>query len=335
VAPQAQAAYVRHSNARGNARMALKVAVQMDPIEGINIEADTTFLMMEQAQARGHSLFVYLTESLAMEDGRVFARGCDVTVQRVVGEHAILGPMRRVELGDFDVVLMRQDPPFDMRYIDATFFLEAIHPKTLVVNNPAEVRSAPEKLFVTKFPHLQPPTLITWEKAAILDFRARHGDIVLKPLNGKGGSGVTRHLADDPNLDALLELHGQIADEPVIVQKFLPSVTKGDKRILLVDGEPVGAINRVPQKGQIRSNMAVGGQAEPVELSARDLEICAAIGPELSRRGLLFVGIDVIGDYLTEINVTSPTGAVALKRFSGIDAAEVMWERIEVLRRQA
>lgn len=312
--------------------MPLKVAVQMDPIEGINIEGDTTFLMMETAQARGHSLFVYLTGTLAMEDGRVFARGRDVTVQRVKGDHARLGEPRRVELSDFDVVLMRQDPPYDMHYIDATFFLEAIHPKTLVVNNPAEVRSAPEKIFVTRFPDLQPPTLITWEAEAIREFRARHGDIVLKPLNGKGGSGVTRHLADDPNLDTLLELHGQIAREPVIVQKFLPSVTKGDKRILLVDGEAVGAINRVPQKGQIRSNMAVGGKAEPVELTARDREICARIGPELKRRGLLFVGIDVIGDHLTEINVTSPTGAVSLKAFTGIDATERLWDRIEAIR---
>lgn len=312
--------------------MSLKVAVQMDPIEGINIEADTTFLMMETAQARGHSLFVYLTESLSLEDGRVFARGRDVTVQRVKGDHARLGELRKVELSDFDVVLMRQDPPFDMHYIDATFFLEAIHPKTLVVNNPAEVRSAPEKIFVTKFPDLQPPTLITWDREAIREFRAKHGDVVLKPLNGRGGSGVTRHLADDPNLDALLEIHAELGREPVIVQKFLPSVTRGDKRILIVDGEPVGAINRVPAKGQIRSNMAVGGQPEPVELSARDREICAAIGPELKARGLIFVGIDVIGESLTEINVTSPTGAVALKRFTGIDATDVMWQRIEGLR---
>jgi glutathione synthase len=219
-----------------------------------------------------------------------------------------------------------------MHYIDATFFLEAIHPKTLVVNNPAEVRSAPEKIFVTKFPGLQPPTLITWDRQAIREFRARHGDVVLKPLNGKGGSGVTRHLADDPNLDALLEIHAELAREPVIVQKFLPSVTRGDKRILLVDGEPVGAINRVPEKGQIRSNMAVGGKPEPVELNARDREICAAIGPELKARGLIFVGIDVIGEHLTEINVTSPTGAQALKRFTGIDATDIMWERIEAIR---
>ena len=315
--------------------MSLKVAVQMDPIEGINIEGDTTFLMMETAQARGHSLFVYTTDTLAMDEGRVFAQGRDVVVQRVKGGHATLSPPRRTELTEFDVILLRQDPPFDMRYIDTTFFLEVVHPKTLVVNNPVEVRNAPEKLFVTKFPGLQPPTLITWDKAAILDFRERHGDLVMKPLNGRGGSGVTRHLKDDPNLDTLLELHAELGPEPVIVQKFLPSVTKGDKRILLVDGEPVGAINRVPAKGQIRSNLAVGGEAQPVELTARDREICAAIGPELKARGLIFVGIDVIGEWLTEINVTSPTGAVALKRFTGIDATDVMWQRIEGLRAQA
>ena len=315
--------------------MSLKVAVQMDPIEGINIEGDTTFLMMESAQARGHSLFVYLTDTLAMEDGRVFVRGRDITVQRVAGDHFRAGPMRRAELTEFDVIQMRQDPPFDMHYIDATFFLEKVHPKVLVVNNPSEVRSAPEKLFVTQFPGLQPPTMITWDREAIRDFRARHGDIVLKPLNGRGGSGVTRHLKDDPNLDSLLEIHAELGREPVIVQKFLPSVTKGDKRILLVDGEPVGAINRVPAKGQIRSNLAVGGEAQPVELTARDREICATIGPELKKRGLIFVGIDVIGDYLTEINVTSPTGAVALKRFTGIDATDVMWGRIEALRATA
>ena len=312
--------------------MSLKVAVQMDPIEGINIEGDTTFLMMEAAQARGHSLFVYTTDTLAMDEGRVYGRGRDVTIRRVKDDHATLGDWRRVDLSSFDVILLRQDPPFDMNYIDSTFFLEKVHPRTLVVNDPVEVRNAPEKLFVTDFPDLQPPTLITTDREAIADFRKRHGDVVLKPLNGRGGSGVTRHLADDPNMGALLEIHAELAREPVIVQKFLPSVTKGDKRILLIDGEPVGAINRVPEKGQIRSNMAVGGKPEPVELSSRDREICARIGPELKARGLIFVGIDVIGDSLTEINVTSPTGAVALKRFTGIDASEVMWQRIEVLR---
>jgi glutathione synthase len=315
--------------------MSLKVAVQMDPIEGINLEGDTTFLMMEAAQARGHSLFVYTTDTLAMDESRVYGRGRDVSVQRVSGDHARLGPWRRPELTEFDVILLRQDPPFDMHYIDSTFFLEKVHPRTLVVNHPVEVRNAPEKLFVTDFPDLQPPTLITADREAIADFRRRHGDVVLKPLNGKGGSGVTRHLADDPNLEALLEIHAELSREPVILQKFLPSVTKGDKRILLVDGEAVGAINRVPQKGQIRSNLAVGGKAEAVDLTPRDREICAAIGPELKRRGLLFVGIDVIGDYLTEINVTSPTGAVALKTFTGIDAAEILWERIEALRATA
>jgi glutathione synthase len=315
--------------------MSLKVAVQMDPIEGINIEGDTTFLMMEMAQARGHSLFVYTTDTLAMDEGRVFARGRNVTVRRRAGDHATLGDYKRVDLAAFDVILLRQDPPFDMNYIDSTFFLEKVHPKTLVVNDPVAVRNAPEKLFVTDFPDLQPPTLITNDREAIADFRRRHGDVVLKPLNGRGGSGVTRHLADDPNLEALLEIHAELSPEPVILQKFLPSVTKGDKRILLIDGEAVGAINRVPQKGQIRSNLAVGGRAEAVELTPRDREICAAIGPELKARGLLFVGIDVIGDYLTEINVTSPTGAVALKTFTGVDATEALWKRIESLRATA
>lgn len=315
--------------------MSLKVAVQMDPLEGISIEGDTTFLMMLTAQARGHSLFVYTPETLSQEDGRVFARGRDVSVQPVKGDHARFGEWRRVQLSDYDVVLLRQDPPFDMAYIASTHFLERIHPKTLVVNDPVEVRNAPEKLFVTSFEGVQPPTLITSDKEAIYDFRTRHGDIVLKPLNGAGGSGVARLLADDPNLDALLELHTMIGREPVIAQKFIPAVTEGDKRILLVDGEPVGGINRVPKSGQIRSNLAVGGTAEAVELTARDKELCAIIGPELNRRGLLFVGIDVIGDYLTEINVTSPTGAQALKRFTGIDATEVLWKKVESLRAKA
>jgi glutathione synthase len=313
--------------------MPLKVAVQMDPLEAVNIEADTTFLMMEQAQARGHSLWVYTPDKLALEDGRVSARGRAVTVKREPGAHANFGPWEKRDLSEMDVVLLRQDPPFDMAYITTTHFLEAIHPKTLVVNNPAEVRSAPEKLFVTGFPGVQPPTLVTSDVEAIFDFRARHGDMVLKPLYGGGGSGVMRLKADDPNLEALLELHAMIGREPVIAQKFIPAVSKGDKRVLLVDGEPVGAINRVPAEGQVRSNLRVGGRAEAVELTARDRELCAVIGPELRRRGLLFVGIDVIGDYLTEINVTSPTGAQQLKRFTGIDAAELLWTRIEALRR--
>ena len=309
--------------------MSLKVAVQMDPVERINIAGDSTFALMLEAQARGHELSWYTPEKLSMRDGRIIASAQSLTVQDVVGDHCKLGETSVVDLADVDVVLLRQDPPFDMAYITTTHFLDAIHPKTLVVNNPTEVRNAPEKLYVTTFEGVQPPTLITSDTEALYDFRARHGDIVLKPLYGGGGSGVARLLADDPNLDALLDLHRMIGREPVIAQKFIPAVTKGDKRILLVDGEPVGAINRVPAPGQIRSNLAVGGRADAVDLTARDLELCAIIGPQLRARGLLFVGVDVIGDYLTEINVTSPTGARALKRLSGIDAITALWDVIE------
>jgi glutathione synthase len=312
--------------------MPLKVAVQMDPVERINIETDTTFLLMMEAQSRGHSLWVYGPEQLAMEDGGVFARGRSLTLREVKGDHHVLGQTETRALAEMDVVLMRQDPPFDMAYVTAAHLLERIHPATLVVNNPAEVRNAPEKLFVTDFPGLQPPTLITSDPDAIYDFRTRHGDMVLKPLYGGAGSGVVRLRPDDPNLDALLELHAMIGREAVIAQKFIPAVSAGDKRILLVDGEPVGAINRIPGAGQVRSNLARGGRAEAVGLTFRDEEICRAIGPELRRRGLLFVGIDVIGDYLTEINVTSPTGAQQLKRFGGPDAAVILWDRIEQLR---
>jgi glutathione synthase len=288
--------------------------------------------MMWEAQARGHKLWFYTPDKLSMEDGRVFARAQPLVLTKVQGEHAQLGETVVLDMkDDVDVVLMRQDPPFDMAYITATHFLEKVHPHTLVVNNPAEVRNAPEKLFVTDFPGVQPPTLITSDHEAIYDFRARHGDIVLKPLYGGGGSGVARLLADDPNLDALLELHAMIGREQVIAQKFVPAVVKGDKRILLVHGEPVGAVNRVPAAGQVRSNLRVGGRAEAVELTKRDLELCAIIAPELKKRGLLFVGIDVIGEYLTEINVTSPTGAQQLKRFGGADAAAILWDRIAEL----
>ena len=312
--------------------MTLKVAIQMDPVEGINIDTDTTFLLMMEAQARGHSLFVYTPDKISMDEGVVRARGRTLTLQAVKGDHHRLGDYEVRELSEMDVILMRQDPPFDMAYITATHFLEAIHPKTLVVNNPAEVRNAPEKLFVTGFPGVQPPTLITSDVEAIYDFRARHGDMVLKPLYGGGGSGVVRLKPDDPNLDALLELHAMIGREQVIAQKFIPAVSKGDKRVLLVDGEPIGAINRIPAEGQVRSNLARGGRAEAVELTPRDRELCAIIGPELKRRGLLLVGIDVIGDYLTEINVTSPTGAQQLKRFGGADVAAALWDRIEAIR---
>jgi glutathione synthase len=316
--------------------MALRVAVQMDPIETISIDGDSSFALMLAAQARGHTLWHYEVRHLSLGLGpagvAVTALGRPVTVQRVRGDHYRFGPPETLDLASMDVVLMRQDPPFDMAYITATYFLEKIHPRTLVVNNPAEVRNAPEKLFVTDFPGVQPPTLITSDPESIYDFRDRHGDMVLKPLYGGGGSGVVRLKADDPNLDALLELHAMIGREPVIAQKFIPAVSKGDKRILLVDGEPVGAINRIPAEGQVRSNLARGGRAEAVELTARDRELCAIIAPELKRRGLLFVGIDVIGDYLTEINVTSPTGAQQLKRFGGADAAAALWDRIEAIR---
>jgi glutathione synthase len=315
--------------------MSLQVAVQMNPVEGVNIETDTTFMLMLEAQTRGHGVWVYAPERLALEDGRVFARGKSLNLQAVKDDHHRLGESEVKDLSAFDVVLMRQDPPFDMAYITATHFLDRIHPATLVVNNPAEVRNAPEKLLVTTFPGLQPPTLITSDAEALHDFHARHGDIVIKPLYGGAGSGVVKLAAGDPNLDALLELHALIGPEAVIAQKFIPAVSRGDKRILIVDGAPVGAINRVPAEGQVRSNLARGGRAEAVALSARDLEICQAIGPELVRRGLLFVGIDVIGDYLTEINVTSPTGAQQLKRFGGADAATVLWDRIESIRAAA
>jgi glutathione synthase len=312
--------------------MPLQVAIQMDPVEGINIETDTTFLIMMEAQVRGHGLWVYGADRLALDDGRVLARGRPLNLRAVKGDHHSLGHVEVSDLSEMDVVLMRQDPPFDMAYVSATHILEMIHPATLVVNNPAEVRNAPEKLFVTNFPGLQPPSLITSDGEAIREFHARHRDIVVKPLYGGAGSGVVRLARNDPNLDAILELHAMIGREPVVAQKFIPAVSAGDKRILLIDGEPIGAINRVPAAGQVRSNLARGGRAEAVELTARDNEICEIIGLELKVRGLLFVGIDVIGDYLTEINVTSPTGAQQLKRFGGEDAAVRLWNRIEEIR---
>ncbi len=312
--------------------MPLQVAIQMDPIERVNIEADTTFMLMLEAQTRGHGLFVYAPEHLSLNEGKVLARGRPLNIRAVKGDHHTVGDYETRDLADFDVVLMRQDPPFDMAYITATYFLERIHPATLVVNNPTEVRNAPEKLLVTEFPSLHPPTLITADAEALHDFHKRHGDMVLKPLYGGAGSGVVRLKADDPNLDALLELHAMIGREAVIAQKFIPAVSKGDKRIILVDGEAVGAINRIPAEGQVRSNIARGGRAAPVELTARDREICETISLALKDRGLLFAGIDVIGDYLTEINVTSPTGAQQLKRFSGVDCAAILWDRIAEIR---
>ena len=308
----------------------LRVAIQMDPIEAVNIESDTTFLQAMEAQNRGYPVWVYDFRTLALEDGRLSCRARPVTLRQTAGDHVSFGDEVKLDLSqDVDVILMRQDPPFDMAYVTATYFLETVHPKTLVVNDPAEVRSAPEKLLVTRFPGLTPPTLISSDPVALADFHRRHGEVVLKPLHGAAGSGVVRLKADDPNLEALVEIHATGSRDPLVIQKFLPAVSKGDKRIILIDGEPVGAINRVPAKDQVRSNLRVGGTAAPVELTDRDREICAAIGPTLRDRGLLFVGIDVIGDWLTEINVTSPTGAQQLKRFTGVDAAALMWDSIE------
>jgi len=309
--------------------MNLKVAVQMDPLDRIDIRGDSTFALMLEAQARGHGLFVYRPDALACGTDRVTARGRQVLVRDVEGDHFSAEAEELVDLSDFDVVLMRQDPPFDMAYITATHILERIHPRTLVVNDPREVRNAPEKLFVLEFPDLTPPTLVTRDVRALMDFRAEHGDIILKPLYGNGGAGVFRLTSDDGNFLALVELFEQSFREPFVAQKYLPAVREGDKRIILVDGEVAGAINRVPQPGEIRSNMHVGGRPEPADLTEREREICARIGPKLKRRGLLFVGIDVIGGWLTEINVTSPTGIREVKRFGGADIAVLVWDAIE------
>ncbi len=307
----------------------LKVAIQMDPIGSINIDADTTFRLAESAQGRGHLLFYYHPDDLAWRDGQVRATGWDLTVRRIKGDHFTLGERRTVDLSDWDVVLLRQDPPFDMAYITTTHILEKVKPGTLVVNDPASVRNAPEKLLVLDFLDLTPPTLIARDIGEIRKFRDDHGDIILKPLYGNGGAGVFRLREDDFNLNALHELFTTFSREPLIVQKFLPDVTSGDKRIILVDGEPVGAINRVPAKGETRSNMHVGGRPEKDGLTDRDREICARIGPVLKERGLIFVGIDVIGGYLTEINVTSPTGVQEMERFDGVDIAAKVWDAIE------
>jgi glutathione synthase len=312
--------------------MSLKVAIQMDPISPIDINADSSFRIAEEAQARGHTLFYYTPDKLAYQEGRVTARGWPLTVQRVKGDHFSLGDEVEVDLSDFDVVWLRQDPPFDMGYITTTHILDMIHPDTLVVNDPTWVRNYPEKLLVLDFSDLTPPTMIARDLDTLKDFRARHGDVILKPLYGNGGAGVFKLRQDDSNLASLHEMFTGINREPLIMQKFLPDVSKGDKRVILVDGEPVGAINRVPAAGETRSNMHVGGRPEKVELTARDLEICAAIGPLLREKGQIFVGIDVIGDWLTEINVTSPTGLQELERFDGTNVTAKIWEAIEARR---
>ncbi|WP_029085988.1 glutathione synthase [Brevundimonas aveniformis] len=314
--------------------MMLNVAVQMDPVQTVNIEADTTFMLAMEAQRRGHRLWHHGPENLALEDGELFVRARPLEFRAVKGDHYTLGEAETLKVADhFDVVLMRQDPPFDMAYVTATYLLETVHPKVLVVNDPAEVRNAPEKLFVTAFPGLQPPTVISGDPDILADFHQRHGDVVLKPLHGAAGAGVMRLKADDRNLESLVETFGAINRDPLVMQAFIPAVSEGDKRIILVDGEVAGAINRIPPKGHVRSNLRVGGTAAPAELSQRDLEICATIGPELRRRGLMFVGIDVIGGYLTEINVTSPTGAQQLKQFGGANSAALLWDVIEAKRR--
>ncbi len=312
--------------------MALNVAIQMDPIGPIDISADSTFRIAEEAQARGHKLFYYTPDQLSYRAGKVFARGWDLTVKRIEGDHFELGRLRDVELSDMDVVWLRQDPPFDMGYITTTHLLDRLHPDTLVVNDPFWVRNYPEKLLVLDFPELTPPTMIARDLETLKEFKSEHGDVILKPLYGNGGAGVFRLGPDDKNIASLHELFSGINREPLIMQKFLPDVSNGDKRVILVDGEPVGAINRVPAKGETRSNMHVGGRPEKIGLSDRDLEICAAIGPLLKEKGQIFVGIDVIGDYLTEINVTSPTGIQELERFDGVNIAEKIWKAIEAKR---
>jgi glutathione synthase len=313
--------------------MRLNVAVQMDPIERINIRGDSTFALLLEAQARAHPLSYYTPDQLAMRDGKVSATVRPLTVRDTAGDHFTLGEPRHAELASFDVILLRQDPPFDLAYITSTHILERVAPKTLVVNDPAHVRNAPEKVFVTEFPDLMPPTLITRDLDAIKRFRAEQGDIVMKPLYGKGGEAVFRLAGEDLNFGSLYDLFAATFREQWVVQKFLPAVKAGDKRIILVDGEFAGAVNRVPAPDDLRSNMVRGGVAKATDLTAREREICARLGPALRGRGLLFVGIDVIGDYLTEINVTSPTGIRSVKNLGGADIAALIWNKIEAKRK--
>ena len=309
--------------------MRLNVAVQMDPIAGIDITGDTSFAFALEAQRRGHKLYYYLPDSLTLDEGVVYGQLREITLRDEVGNHVDEGAPSYHPLSQMDVILMRQDPPFDMAYITATHLLEHLPPRTMVVNNPAEVRNAPEKIMVLDFPDLMPPTMVSRDDSAIAAFREKHQDIIIKPLYGNGGAGVFLIKQGDKNFNALLEMFFSASREPVMVQAYLPEVTKGDKRIILIDGKAVGAINRIPSADEARSNMHVGGKATATELSARDKEICDAIGPTLKERGLLFVGIDVIGDYLTEINVTSPTGIREFERFTGISLATQTWDAIE------
>jgi glutathione synthase len=309
--------------------MPLRVACQMDPIERIDILGDSTFALLLEGQKRGHELFYYTPPDLALSGDRLLARGLSLEVADKVGEHYRVSAPRVENLAEQDVVLLRQDPPFDMAYITTTHLLERIHPKTLVVNDPAHVRNAPEKIFVLDFLDLMPPTMITRAFEDVQAFRAEYKDIILKPLYGNGGAAVFRIAPEDSNAASLVELFQTVFREPFMVQQYRPEIKDGDKRIILVDGEVAGAINRVPAKGETRSNMHVGGTPQPTELTSRDREICARLGPELKERGLLFAGIDVIGDYLTEINVTSPTGIRQVKDFGGADIAALIWDAIE------
>ena len=313
--------------------MALTVAVQMDPIEKINIAGDSTFALLLEAQARGHKLFYYTPDKLGQRGRDVVASMQPLQVRDVVGDHATLGAPVLKNLEEMDVILLRQDPPFDLAYITSTHMLERVHPKVLVVNDPASVRNAPEKLFVMNYPQLMPATLITRDKALIEDFRAEHGDVVMKPLHGHGGSAVFKIAQKDPNFGSLFDMFSVTFREPWVVQKFLPAVSKGDKRIILVDGVAKGAVNRVPAEDDIRSNMVRGGAAAATDLTPREREICETIGPELKKRGLIFVGIDVIDGNLTEINVTSPTGVRAIQRLGGPDLSVDIWDAIEAKRR--
>jgi glutathione synthase len=309
--------------------MTLTVAFQMDPLESINIEADSSFMMALEAQRRGHALLHYLPRQLSLNGNRLSATVQPFTVKRERGAHFAAGAPERIDLSTIDLVMMRQDPPFDMSYITATHMLEHIQPGTLVLNDPAAVRNAPEKLFVTHFPDLMPPTLITSDKAAILEFRAEHRDVIVKPLFGNGGAGVFHLKPDDENLGALLETFTLLYREPVIVQRYLPEIRQGDKRIILIEGEPVGAVSRVPQSGEARANFHAGGSAQATTLTPRERDICAAIGPTLREQGLVFVGIDVIGDWMTEINVTSPTGIQEINRLDGVQLERILWDAIE------
>ncbi len=313
--------------------MPLNVAVQMDPIGRINVKGDSTFALLLEAQARGHRLFYYTPDRLAMLDGKVFASLEPLQVRDEPGDHFTLGPSRRAELSELDVILLRQDPPFDLAYVTTTHLLERIQPGTLVINDPAHVRNAPEKVFVTEFTDLMPPTLITRDLGEIKAFRAKHGDIVMKPLYGHGGGAVFRITRDDLNFGSLYDMFATTFREQWVVQTFLPAVKAGDKRIILVDGEFAGAVNRIPAADDLRSNMVRGGAATATQLTERERHICERLGPALRERGLLFVGIDVIGDFITEINVTSPTGIRAIKALGGPDIAKSIWNKIEQKRK--